>query len=190
MYTVTLAEVSLVQAYVILIFMFIERTGRIKAFVLADRERSVKYVLSRLCFFHWSCRLLKIFPVVDSFRVLALFPDKLVCFSTYTGCQIRADLLLPDSKGDVTNKSVRGKKLQKNGTVQRNNRCPCAPCVLVTDLKLIGFRICLDLFCLEPAGQQIPLISEIECFFCLTTLCLHTFARALYVNAALFVINF
>lgn len=161
MYTVTLAEVSLVQAYVILIFRFIDRTGRIKVFVLGDRERSVKYVLSRLCFFHWSCRLLKIFPVVDSFRVLALFPDKLVCFSTYvyTGCQIRADLLLPGSKGDVTNKSATEKNLQKYSTVWRNNRCPCAPCVLVTDLKLIGFRICLGLFCLEPARQQIPLIS-------------------------------
>ena len=109
MYTVTLAEVSLV--YVILIFRFLDRTGRIKAFVLGDIERSVKYGLSRFCFFHWSCRLLKIFPVEDSFRVLALFPDKLVCFSTYTGCQIRAVLLLPASKEDVTNKSATKKNL-------------------------------------------------------------------------------
>ena len=43
--------------------------------------------------------------------------------------------------------------------VQKNNRCLCAPCVPVTDLKLIGFRIWWDLLCLEPAGQQIRLIS-------------------------------
>jgi hypothetical protein len=36
MYTVTLAEVSLV--YVILIFRFLSRTGRIRAFVLGDIE--------------------------------------------------------------------------------------------------------------------------------------------------------
>ena len=82
-----------------------------KAFVLGEVERNVKYGLSRFCFFHWSCRLLKIFPVVDLFRVRALFPDQMVCFSSHTGCGICADLLLPVSKEDVTNKSATKKNL-------------------------------------------------------------------------------